>query len=66
MIINNLLDKFDKEGIIKNSDSISYKYDKIMQIASIVFCSDEFDDLEKRELYLEIVASFGQVDKIKK
>ncbi|MBQ9012303.1 MAG: hypothetical protein IJ094_01805 [Bacilli bacterium] len=66
MIINNLLDKFDKEGSIRNSDSISYKYDKIMQIASIVFCSDKFDDLEKRELYLEIVASFGQVDKIKK
>ena len=37
-----------------------------MQIASIVFCSDKFDDLEKRELYLEIVASFGQADKIKK
>ena len=66
MVTNNLLDKFDKEGSIRNSDSISEQYDKILEIASIVFCSDKFDDLEKRELYLEIVAFFGQANKKEK
>lgn len=63
MIINNLLDKFDKEDTIRSCNSISSQYDKIVEIASLVFCSDKFDDLEKRELHLEISALYGQLDK---
>ena len=63
MIINNLIDKFDKKDAIKSCNSISSQYDKIIEIASIVFCSDKFDNLEKRELHLEISALYGQLDK---
>mgnify|MGYP000417640070 FL=1 len=47
MNINNLIDKFDKKDAIKSCNSISSQYDKIIEIASIVFCSDKFDNLEK-------------------
>ena len=57
MIINNLIDKFDKKDAIKSCNSISSQYDKIIEIASIVFCSDKFDNLEKRELHLEIATN---------
>ena len=63
MIINDLLDKFDKNNTISSCNSISSQYDKIIEIASIVFCSDKFDDLEKRELYLEIISLYEQLDK---
>ena len=63
MIINDLLEKFDKNNTISNCDSISSTYDKVIEIASIVFSSDKYDDLEKRELYLEIVSLYGQLDK---
>ena len=63
MNIKNLFDKFDKDGAIKGCNSISSQYDKIIEIASIVFCSDKFDNLEKRGLHLEIAALYGQLDK---
>lgn len=63
MIINNLLNKFDKEDTISGCNSISSQYDKIIELASLVFCSDKFSDLEKRELYLKITALYGQLDK---
>ena len=63
MNINTLIDKFDKKDAIKSCNSISSQYDKIIEIASIVFCSDKFDNLEKRELHLEIAALYGQLDK---
>lgn len=47
MTINNLLNKFDKEDTIRVCNSISSQYDKIIEIASVVFYSDKFDDLEK-------------------
>ena len=63
MIINNLLDKFDKNNTISSCNSVLYTYDKIIEIASIVFSSDKYDELEKRELYLEIVSLYEQLDK---
>lgn len=63
MNIKILFDKFDKDGAIKGCNSILSQYDKIIEIASIVFCSDKFDNLEKRELHLEITALYGQLDK---
>ena len=65
MIINDLLDKFDKNNTVSSCNSISYTYDKIIEIASIVFSSDEYDELEKRELYLEIISLYEQLDKKK-
>ena len=65
MIINDLLDKFDKNNTISSCDSVSSTYDKIIEIASIVFSSDKYDELEKRELYLEIVSLYEQLDKKK-
>ena len=65
MIINNLLDKFDKNNTISSCDSVSSTYDKIIEITSIVFSSDKYDELEKRELYLEIVSLYEQLDKKK-
>ncbi|MBQ9013167.1 MAG: hypothetical protein IJ094_06335 [Bacilli bacterium] len=63
MIINDLLEKFDKNNTVSNCDSISSTYDKIIEIASIVFSSDKYDNLEKRELYLEIISLYEQLDK---
>lgn len=63
MIINDLLEKFDKNNTVSNCDSISSTYDKVIEIASIVFSSDKYDNLEKRELYLEIISLYEQLDK---
>ena len=63
MIINDLLDKFDKNNTVSSCDSVSSQYDKIIEIASIVFSSDKYDNLEKRELYLEIISLYEQLDK---
>ena len=63
MIINDLLDKFDKNNTISSCHSVSSQYDKIIEIASIVFSSDKYDNLEKRELYLEIISLYEQLDK---
>lgn len=63
MIINDLLEKFNKDNTISYCDSASSTYDRVIEIASIVFCSDKFDDLEKRELYLEIISLYEQLDK---
>lgn len=65
MTINNLLNKFDKEDTIRVCNSISSQYDKIIEIASVVFYSDKFDDLEKRKLHLEIADLYGQLDKLR-
>jgi len=63
MTINNLFNNFDKDSIIKSYNSTSSQYDKMMELASFIFCSDKFDELEKREFYLEILALYGQLDK---
>ena len=63
MTIKKFLNKFDKEDTISGCNSISSQYDKIIELASLVFCSDKFSDLEKRELHLKIVALYGQLDK---
>jgi len=58
MTINNLFDKLNKD-----CDSKSSQYDKIIELATYVFCSYKFNNLEKRETYLEILALYGQLDK---
>lgn len=46
MTLSNLLDKFNKEDTINGYNSISSEYNKAIKLASLVFYSDEFDDLE--------------------
>jgi len=58
MTINNLFDKLNKD-----CDSKSSQYDKIIELATYVFCSDKFDDLEKRKLHSEISTLYEQLDK---
>jgi len=63
MTINNLFNNFDKNSTIKKYNSTSSQYDKIMELASFVFCSDKYSELEKRETYLKILALYEKLDK---